>query len=164
MANMCGVADSTDYGCGSYFWPRVDADGVFFNRHPVKVRDIIDGTSHTLAVGEITGAKSVHPSEGSCWTGYMWITWNIQDTHHGINGFGSLPGGRDDEVDPLDGDGGNRHVEMRDEVGFCSWHPGGCHFLIADGSVHFLSENIDQTILAELTTRAGGEAIEHFDF
>ncbi len=42
---------------------------------------------------------------------------------------------------------------------FSSCHPGGRHFLRADGSVHFESENIDQVILSALTTRQGGDVI-----
>ncbi|HAW29863.1 MAG TPA: prepilin-type cleavage/methylation domain-containing protein, partial [Planctomycetaceae bacterium] len=40
-----------------------------------------------------------------------------------------------------------------------SWHTGGCHFLMGDGSVHFISENIDAGVLRSLTTRAGREAV-----
>ena len=39
--------------------------------------------------------------------------------------------------------------------GYASWHPGGCHFTLADGSAHFLSQNIDQNLLRALTTRSG---------
>ena len=42
------------------------------------------------------------------------------------------------------------------ETGFSSYHPGGCHFLFCDGSVHFLSENLSADVIKALTTRAGG--------
>ncbi|HET6575478.1 MAG TPA: H-X9-DG-CTERM domain-containing protein, partial [Fimbriiglobus sp.] len=40
---------------------------------------------------------------------------------------------------------------------FWSPHPGGAHFLFADGSVQFLRYDAD-SILPALATRAGGEA------
>jgi len=43
-----------------------------------------------------------------------------------------------------------------------SWHPGGAHGLMCDGTVHFLSENMDQLILRYLTTPQGHEIIEEF--
>ena len=33
---------------------------------------------------------------------------------------------------------------------------------MAYGSVHFISENIDAGVLADLTTRAGGEVVGEF--
>jgi len=48
-----------------------------------------------------------------------------------------------------------------DEGGFSSFHPGGCHFVLADGSVHFISESIDSRTLAAITTRAGEEVVSH---
>lgn len=43
--------------------------------------------------------------------------------------------------------------------GFKSKHAGGANFAIADGSVHFLSENIDYKLYNEMGTRAGGEVV-----
>ncbi len=40
---------------------------------------------------------------------------------------------------------------------FRSAHTGGAHFALADGSVQFISENVDQTLYQALSTRAGGE-------
>ena len=44
--------------------------------------------------------------------------------------------------------------------GFSSEHPGGAHFVMADGSVHFVGETIDYTLYGQLSTRAGGEAVQ----
>jgi prepilin-type processing-associated H-X9-DG protein len=45
------------------------------------------------------------------------------------------------------------------ELCFGSYHTGGCHLLMADGSVRFFSENIDDTVRRGLGTRDGGEVI-----
>jgi prepilin-type N-terminal cleavage/methylation domain-containing protein len=178
ICSATGVADSFDWSLdipgGSTKDPVPDGDGIFFSNMGVKVADITDGTSHTLMVGEMTGANGRHPSQGHCYIQHFWFVCNVQDTADGINGPGSVPGGRDDSPsgDPADGDGGNggggpylepgRHYEAYEEIGFSSFHVGGCHFTLADGSVHFIGEEIDQAILAALTTRQGGEAF-HYD-
>jgi prepilin-type processing-associated H-X9-DG protein len=41
-----------------------------------------------------------------------------------------------------------------------SMHPGGAHVVTADGSVHFLSESINTTILNELATMASGQILQ----
>ena len=38
-----------------------------------------------------------------------------------------------------------------------SFHTGGCNFLFADGSVHFLSQSTSLCVIGSLATRAGGE-------
>ena len=38
-----------------------------------------------------------------------------------------------------------------------SFHPGGCNSVFADGSVHFLSENVDPRTMRALVTRAEGD-------
>ena len=42
---------------------------------------------------------------------------------------------------------------------FWSPHPGGAHFLFADGSVHFISESVNTQIFASLITRALKEIV-----
>jgi prepilin-type processing-associated H-X9-DG protein len=157
--SMAGVADSRSFYCGSYRSGRTDANGVLYNLSATTIADVRDGTSNTLLVGEVTGGQGSHPSYGPATITYHWYNWAIQDVAQGINGPGSVPGGRSDTVDPLDGDGGNRHDELYDEVGFCSFHPGGAHFALCDGSVQFLSENINHSVLEALATRAGREPI-----
>jgi prepilin-type processing-associated H-X9-DG protein len=156
--NYAGVSDAFDGFYGSS-QPVSKGNGVLFNFYPVTFQKITDGTSHTLMVGEVTGGWGGDSASNRSWISHMWITWNCQDTADGINGFGSVPGGRNDAMDPFDGDGDcpNRHCEYFNESGFSSFHPGGAHFAYADGSAHFLDEAIDQNLLGVLTTRDGGE-------
>ncbi|MCD4728528.1 MAG: DUF1559 domain-containing protein, partial [Pirellulales bacterium] len=161
-SSAVGVADSIDWTCNGHE-PAGNRNGMLFQESSTRMGDVKDGTSHTLFVGEITGAMGIHRTEGPAYMQHMWIAHCIQDTADGINGPGSVPGGRDEAADPIDGDGWSRHDEMRDEIGFSSFHPGGCHFLMVDGSVHFFGEEINQAILAALTTRESGEVF-HYKF
>lgn len=45
---------------------------------------------------------------------------------------------------------------------FISAHPGGAMFLLGDGSVRFVSENIDGKTYRSLGTIAGGEVVGEF--
>jgi hypothetical protein len=39
---------------------------------------------------------------------------------------------------------------------------GGCHFLLGDGAVRFVSENIDPSVFEAINTIRGGEAVGNF--
>ena len=144
ITSYAGVTDSVEFqlSLGTSITGQVksqkEGDGVLLNGSHVRVRDITDGTSNTLMVGEMTGCGS---GTHRC---LNWVRWNVNDTGNGINGPGTMPG--DKTCSDL-------------HAGFSSYHPGGCHFLFCDGSVHFLSENIDAAMLRYLTTRDGGEVI-----
>jgi prepilin-type N-terminal cleavage/methylation domain-containing protein/prepilin-type processing-associated H-X9-DG protein len=136
-SNMAGVTDSYDYLCDGTWFKQLDhgADGVMAEREGCAPRDIADGTSKTLMVSEVTGAGP------GTQRGYCWCTTNLLDTADGVNGPGTVPGG----CDPL--------VWNGRASGPSSFHPGGCHFLLCDGSVQFISDNIKQEILRSLSTR-----------
>ncbi len=141
--NAAGVADSRSAWIAGKVGdcPVVDNDGIFNNsRNPVGIADISDGTSKTFIVGEATGG------EPGSRRGRIWPVWSLRATVWGINGPGTTPGG--DTFDNLSND-----------WGFSSYHAGGCHFLMADGSADFVLETIDSITLAYLTTRAGGEVV-----
>ncbi len=143
QTNIVGVTDSQDWTCDGV-WPKhLDhADGVMAQQRGCRIADIRDGTSNTLVVAEVTGAGA-----GSR-LGFAWVTLALTDTLDGINGPCTVPGGEFDcGLDNI------RHT------GPASYHPGGCHFTMADGSVQFLSESIASTVIEGLTTRDVGEVI-----
>jgi prepilin-type N-terminal cleavage/methylation domain-containing protein len=47
-------------------------------------------------------------------------------------------------------------------AGFSSWHIGGAQFLLADGSVKFISENVDNTTYVNISRRSDGQTVGAF--
>lgn len=47
-------------------------------------------------------------------------------------------------------------------AGFSSWHTGGCQMLLGDGTVRFISENIDPTVYTNLMRRSDGATLGEF--
>lgn len=136
--NAGGVADSRSAWSLNLQYPVYDGDGMLVNTNQIAVGDVSDGTSNTLFVGEVTGGA---PGSQKGWT---WVNGPMFSTAFGINSLGTIPGE-------------GEFLRTGDD-GFSSYHPGGCHFLMVDGSVHFLQEDIDARLLLNLTTRNGGEA------
>jgi prepilin-type N-terminal cleavage/methylation domain-containing protein len=162
--NAGGVGDSRVYQAdnpsdpnNNKYWHGIQdakADGTFKGIRPVRIAEITDGTSNTFAVGEITGGYPGTPEKTpsgatipSQTGGNCWVHGNIFSTFYCINGPDSIPGNNVF---------GN-HPENGGKRGFSSYHPGGCHFLLGDSSVQFVSRDINASLMAALTTRAGGE-------
>ena len=159
-----GVADTRSHLVNAWKNPRLDCNGMLFGNSAIRVRDVSDGTSHTLFVGEITGARGSINGKPAFYQQFI-ATLNMQNTADGINSPSTVPGGRDDSPtgNPITDSPTNRHYRMLTELGFSSFHPGGCNFLMVDGSVHFIEEHIEQSILSAMTTRAGGETVPSLD-
>jgi prepilin-type N-terminal cleavage/methylation domain-containing protein len=136
QTNMAGVSDSSNFQCPDVFPRQLGrVDGMMGNLIGAKISDVKDGTSNTLLVGEVTGGGP------KTYQGFFWMSWDIQDTVDGINGPNTVIGGR--------------WPGAMYYSGFSSFHAGGCHFLMTDGSAHFFSQNIARDTLISLTTRDG---------
>ena len=113
--------------------------GPFYHNSSVKVRDVLDGLSNTLFVGE---RKMVESEEAmSTWVGVV---------PEGEEAFVRILGSTDHS--PNFG-----HSED-----FSSHHPGGAQFVLGDGAVRFVSEAIDTPSYQAMGTIRGGELIEQF--
>ena len=112
-----------------------------------KASQVIDGLSNTIFIGEVRPECSQHAQAG-------WL-----DSNNG-NGYCStiIPINYDTcdktAVDPC-----RRPDNWNTAAGFKSNHSGGANFLLGDGSVHFIDENIDHAAYQALGGKSDGEVI-----
>ena len=133
-----------------------NGDGVLYLDSRVSFREVTDGTSNTLMVGERPPSPDHrfgwwYAGVGQQWNGSADMLLGVQDYRttfraptcpFGPYSFG--PGSLSD---------------MCDTFHFWSQHLGGAHFLLVDGSVHFL-RYAAAPVLPALATRSGREVVE----
>ncbi|HZN36063.1 MAG TPA: DUF1559 domain-containing protein [Pirellulaceae bacterium] len=133
-ASYLGVSGSESaFGGGT-----TSGDGLLYSLSRVRLAEVQDGTSNTMIVGE----RGL-PSD-------LVLGWVICGGTDGDQYLGA-------EFPPASG----KNAPWTDGLahGFWSWHPGGVHFVFADGSVHLLANTIDPALYQALATRSGGEVV-----
>ena len=115
-------------------------DGVFYGNSRHRFRDILDGLSQTVMVGERNGRLG-----GSVW--------------HGVIGGANAPAAR--VVGAADHAPNDPAAHFED---FSSEHSGGVQFILSDGSVRMLTQFIDLEVYHALVTRANKEVIQSDEF
>lgn len=108
-------------------------NGIFYNDSKVGFRLVRDGTSNTAMLAEVWGRTTVHN------TASFSRSWHVHNAVY----FDATP--NVDRTDPW-------HVN--------SFHTGGAHILLADGSVRFISDSIDFTTFQNASTKDGREATQ----
>ena len=153
-------------GCVSdYFTPTQIHDPVVFPSAPsqkgllieAKVRrwkEVLDGTSNTLMIGEQAGRPD------------YFIRGKPQPTNTGIGSPLKGPWAADNVVafsaysaDELVRYGGPCGLNCNNSQNFQSFHPGGVSGVFADGSVRFMIEHVDFRVVYSIITVAGEEAM-----
>ena len=149
---MLGVAD-TD--CVNNSCPQLE------QKRLVKIGEVSDGLSNTIMIAEIAGKQgrwfrgkpvpaAVTPSaDGPIYLNSFWGEWNCARRIRGYAGT--------DITNPeLEG---CTVINVTNNDGLYSFHPGGVVALRGDGSVFFLTEAANARVIASLITRDGGEVI-----
>jgi prepilin-type N-terminal cleavage/methylation domain-containing protein len=123
----------TDYGGYA-------TQGVLYKDSAVSFENITDGTSNTFALGEIS------------WVGYeRFRAWMRGASATNKNALSSCM----NVFDPI---GTRIPYGNFNDGSFSSEHQSGTHFMMCDGSIHFLSENINYDLFVALASRNGNES------
>ena len=143
----------------------------------VRMRDVTDGTTNTILIGErshldpnydtfFAGGYSQNPMGGwGYWApsgGQVALTDITMSSFGPINyrlpfNFANKPGSISSSS-TFDAS----QESIRRLCAFGSQHNGGAQVALVDGSVRFLSENVEQSTFRSLSTRGGGEVIGEF--
>lgn len=160
-------------------------DGLFYANSRIRIQDIRDGTSNTVAISESLlgpgGGNSsfliTDPAQADSQTMYKYITsptapfsqancdaatdWRTDrnsfwaDGAYGTGLYNHWYSPNDSRPDCI------RHSNPAYRTAR-SRHSGGTNLLLADGSVHFINNGVDITVWRALSTRAGNEPISGF--
>lgn len=146
FANYVGVAGTFEVSV----YPD-EGTGMLFRNHPIAIKKVTDGLSHTIMVSE----RASRQSPQTTWVGAITdsevppINPDFEEegppvlilTNTGTVEDGRVPNNKLD------------HVEDSNSA-----HPQGVNLMFADGSVQTISDDIDPTVWVALGTRAGGES------
>ncbi len=135
-------------------------DGIFYTNSRVRIAGITDGTSGTMMFGErqhkdaeFDRMYTTFPMLG--WSGWAWVNQE--------NALGDFMVGACRPINWMvpttaTGPASSNNTWVRQKISsMSSAHTGGANVTMGDGSVRFLRDATDITILWALATRAGGE-------
>ncbi len=117
--------------------------GIFFRQtfqDPIRIAEVTDGTSNTFMIGEDLPEYNKHSA--AFYSNGDWSSCNIP-----LNSLINLP------ADTLD------LGFWWEQQSFRSRHPGGAQFALVDGSVRYVSEDINLELYRTSCTRNGGEVV-----
>jgi prepilin-type N-terminal cleavage/methylation domain-containing protein len=150
-------------------------NGVIFPVSSIDLADITDGTSKTIMFGEmswnvgpqepwIVGSSSLNnqanPSYEDILTSSHGVVYNVKNIRWPIN---KKKFADEDGAVPSAGvvNDPNSDYAPLTETSLGSYHPGGTHVGMSDGSARFLNDNVDvERVLRPLASRNSGEVID----
>jgi prepilin-type N-terminal cleavage/methylation domain-containing protein/prepilin-type processing-associated H-X9-DG protein len=153
------AATNSYAACWGDWWPvfEVPGSGLFAKNSRVRITDIKDGVSYTLAVGERPALFAQTPWAGAISHGSAVTTRDAPVFQTVVESAPTMVmarvSGRRTLNDPFS-----------EPYDFFTPHPGAGNFLFADGSVRSLSTSVNPAAFRALATRAGGETVNPNDY
>ena len=135
-------------------WGCMNANGIFYINSRTRFGDVIDGLSNTIFVSEVPDSGGDAIGGGAAMGGF-----NGGCDRRAVFATGADGNPPHEMTEYLMAAEGNDPINAGKEEAAGSFHTGGAHFLMGDGSVHFLSENMDMRTYQGLSTCAGGEVL-----
>ncbi len=146
MGGTCGPGQTCTGLLNEPLNAKTENDGVFMYGRMFGIKEITDGLSNTIFLGETIEGHL--PVSSNIWTNGNRVN-SIRSTATPINFPSGLDGGRGVVTDAS---GVNRA-----NGAFSSRHAGGSVFAFGDAHAIFIPESIDMTVYRQLSTRANGD-------
>ncbi len=130
-------------------------NGMLLHNQLTRMRDATDGTSNVMMVAEQSGRIGLQDIRSGYYGGYCGTTFSGPVTASNPNNADSwsvgLTGVQYRINSPTTAGGSDSPWDANTVIN--SFHTGGIHGLLADGSVRFISDNVDFTTLTKLCSR-----------
>jgi prepilin-type N-terminal cleavage/methylation domain-containing protein/prepilin-type processing-associated H-X9-DG protein len=120
---------------------KFENNGMFLYVTPVKAKQVVDGLSHTMMLGEVALSDTYESS--NTWTYALVHADCLRSTRNPLN---TQPGA-------------GITIERQNGC-FGSSHPGGAVFCFGDGHAQFVADGIDLSVYQAMSTINGGESVD----
>lgn len=141
----------------SAMYEELPFNGMFHRNTAIKVRDVTDGTSNTIGIGERASMFTPNGWAGVIPTAQTVFSPRIASSRRQAVGQTVRPAITMATVHVRTG---GPNAPTGSPGGFWSPHQGGALFLLMDGSTHTISTNVDMTIFRAMAGRDDGIPLE----